>query len=137
MKNTVVIPIPSCHVRKTQTSCDCPSKVFYINYYMSSKQSFAGIKTIDLYNQYSITLKPYEKMILYFEETIITSLPATCILYGSQFLYKLGISYKVNLLQTNDTYLNIIIFNHTPKTLNFEPNSLNFICTIILNGFSF
>ena len=130
--NTIEIPVKQ--VKKTRTSCDCPSTVFLICNIEHLKKHMKGIKTLDLFNSHSFILQPLQIKIIFFNNTLITSLPAVCLLYGSQYLYKKGISYKINLIKTNDNYLNIIIWNHTKQPINVNKNELHFIGTIVIPG---
>lgn len=132
-KSTIKIPVTRL-TKKPKVTCDCPTKVFQIKSWASTDNSMTGIKSLDLFNSRTITLKPKETRNIIFEKTIITSLPAICILYGSQFLYKLGISYEINVIQTNDTYANIFLHNHTRKIIHLPPNHLHVICSVVLPG---
>jgi hypothetical protein len=125
------ISVPFIEQKPTRYSCDCGTIVYKVKMYGSAKQ-FTGNKTFDLYNNASLTLVPNESKQLFFNTTICTSIPGVAILYGDPLLYIQGISYKINVIQTNDSYLNIHIFNKTSMNLTFKENSLHFYCTIVV-----
>jgi len=127
--------LPPLVVKKPRTSCDCPSTVFVIkenNSDQIKERIYKGNKTLYLTNTMSLTLKPKEIKTIYFCSSITTSLPAICIMFGSEFLYKQGISYKINHVRSNDVYPHINICNHTTKTIQIAQKQLTFMCTIIL-----
>jgi hypothetical protein len=92
----------------------------------------SGIGTFDLYFGFSLTLQPKEYKRLYFNKTIVTSLPAQCILFGSPDLYLHGLSSSINIIKTNDSYPHIVIYNFTNKTLYIKPYTIHVLAKIVL-----
>lgn len=136
MKHIVSVPEPQM-LPQPKTSADCPFKVYLINTYPSYTRSVAGVKTFDIYYSKIFVCEAQKTQRLYFDKTFVTSLPAKCLVYGSQYLYRHGLSYAPTIISTNDTYVNIIIFNHTCETIILNPNMLHFHCTVILPGHNF
>jgi hypothetical protein len=89
---------------------------------------------LTLYNPHHITLQPKEYKTIFFEETILTSLPALCFIYGDEFLYFKELSYVPNFIRSNDGYLNVTIVNQSNKICDFKPYDLFFYCLIIFPG---
>jgi hypothetical protein len=130
-KNTIVIPPPI----KTRTSCDCPSSNYLTRIYESNdKKMFKGNKTLTLYNPQHITLKPNKWQTIYFEETILTSLPALCLIYGDEFLYYKELAWLPKFIRSNDGYLNVSVVNRSNNICTFKPFELVFYCLIIFPG---
>lgn len=136
MKHVVAVPLKPPRPL-TRTSCDCPSKVFLIKEYQSNKRPEPGNKTYNIFNTHSFVCAAKEVKTVMLNNTFVTSMPAKCLIYGSQYLYKQGLSCHPNILPTNDSYLHISIFNHTNSSINIKSNSLHFLCTIIITGHEF
>ena len=66
--NTIEIPVKQ--VKKTRTSCDCPSTVFLICNIEHLKKHMKGIKTLDLFNSHSFILQPLQIKIIFFNNTL-------------------------------------------------------------------
>jgi hypothetical protein len=129
-RDAIVIP-PIIHT-KTRTSCDCPSSNYLTRIYDSNdKKVFKNTKTITLYNAQHITLQPKECQTIFFEETILTSLPALCFVYGDEFLSFKKLSFIPNFIRSNDGYLNVTIVNQSNNICNHKPFDLVFYCLII------
>jgi hypothetical protein len=129
-----VIPPPVINP-KTRTSCDCPSSNYLTRINESNdKKVFKGTKTLTLYNSQSINLKPNEFQTIYFEETVLTSLPALCLIYGDEFLYYKQLTCLPNFIRSNDGYLNVSIVNRSNNICNYKPFDLVFYCLIIFPG---
>jgi hypothetical protein len=126
--------IPLLINQQTRTSCDCPSSDFLTRFYDLNDKVHKGIKTFTIYNPQPITIGPKESQIIYFNETITTSLPAICFIYGDEFLFYKNISFIPNFIRTNDSYLNICITNNANDVCHFNSNDLYFYCVIIFTG---
>lgn len=53
-------------------------------------------------------------------------------IYGSDFLYRLGITCVINQIPTNDSFLNVTIFNHKSVPITLEKKTLQFTCHTVL-----
>ena len=143
-KMSIIIPPRQKPSKLNRTSCDCPSTIFLTKYnkfdhsmnIMTEKLS-SGHDSIFIYNTKSFTLLAHEIKTLYFDTIIKTLLPAMCILYGEPYLYKRGLSYKIQTLETNDSFLNIDIFNHTNNSIYVSENALSIICNVVIPGHRF
>ena len=133
---SVSVPSPQ-FVARPCTSCDCPTSVLCVKDYTLNKNLGSGFKTLNLFNALPFLLKPQEIKTVYFNTTIQSSLPASCVLFAPQHLYLIGISYKINIIKTNDSYLNITLFNHTCQSISVKESDLHIMCTFVLPGNTF
>jgi hypothetical protein len=131
------VKLLSFPIKSSKTSCDCPSSIFLTYNFGTNEKSYKGNKNVSLYNSNSIFLKPHEKKIIHFNQTFMTTFPAMCLLYANEFSYRKGISFQPNFVRTNDTYLNITIFNHTCNPIYLKPYDLHVICVLIFPGINF
>jgi hypothetical protein len=136
--NDLIITVPSPNVIDRSINddeCGSNKPILKIRYCGLTKRElyYQGKSTINLYNKESITLKPYEATIVNFDVTVITSLPATSILYGCSLMYRQGLSCIINLIPTNDHYLYVTIINKNPHSVQFKCDTLLFECNTILN----
>lgn len=141
---SVPIPPPQIPSKTNKTSCDCPSPVYFVKYYKYDhyvnhfqEALSKGDTLLYLTNIYSFTLQSKESKTVYFNNIIKTSLPTICILNGSQYLYKQGISHKISVLKANDSYLYIQLYNHTGHPMYVAENTLSITCNIVLPGHEF
>ena len=131
MKDCVTVPI--CKLINppggyTVAGCDPICQIKYIG----TRPPYLTRSFLSLENKEKITLQPLQSYKLYFNVMVMTSLPATSIVYGSDHNYCRGLSIIITQIPTNDTYLNITLVNKTLRVLHFEPDTLSFYCKTVL-----
>ncbi len=77
--------------------------------------------TFQCYNPKSITVPPNTCHTVAFPITIMSSLPAVSVLTSNYHLYKRGLSYNLNISHTNDSYLELPLFNYTQLPITQVP----------------
>jgi hypothetical protein len=103
------------------------------NYVNSYKNSTSGIKTYNFDYILPIVLQPKEQKLIYFDKTIITNIPAKCIIFGDPNLYLHGITSDINIIESNNSYLCVTIANFTNKKLIIKPYTINVNVTIVMS----
>jgi hypothetical protein len=128
----VTVPTPVYMKWPKNYSCqDSPPPVLKIQYDGLSPP-YTNPVLITLTNKTSVTIPSCDYAIINFPVLVTTSLPAVSILYGNDFLFRLGLTWMINLIPTNDTLLNIKVYNNKPEPLTFEKESLQFTCHTVL-----
>jgi hypothetical protein len=132
MDDNVFIPKP--HFKKQpRTSTDCPRPVLSIKYFGKPTISFHQPKNlIYLSNEEKFTIEPLQYKILTFHTIVFTSINARSLVYAEDLLHRHGLTFTVNNMPTNDTFLFIEIFNTLSVSKTFEKDSLQFNCLTLL-----
>jgi hypothetical protein len=128
-EDDITIPEPTyMKWPKNYTCVDSPTPVLRIQYegLPASLRPRANTALLTLTNTSSFTIRPCRYATLHFNILVKTSLPAVTILYGNDFLFRQGITCVINQIPTNDTMLNITIYNHKSVPVTFEKESLQF-----------
>jgi hypothetical protein len=79
-------------------------------------------------------LQPKEQKLIYFDKTIITNIPAKCIIFGDPNLYLHGITSNINIIESNDLYLCVTIANYTNSELIIKPYTINVHVIIVMSS---
>lgn len=121
--------------RPDNYSCtDCPTPVLRIKYI--GKQNYLqrtnSNSLITLTNNTSFTIKPHSYAKIHFNILVRTSLPAVSIIYDDNLLFRHGLTCIINQIPTNDTLLNVTIYNNKSELSTFAKESLQFICNTLL-----
>jgi hypothetical protein len=90
--------------------------------------------TFQFYNPKSITVPPNTCHTVAFPITIMSSLPAVSVLTSNYHLYNRGLSYNLNISHTNDSYLELPLFNYTQLPITLSAYELLVHCQIVLLG---
>jgi len=116
------------------TCVDSPAPVLQIQYEGLPPDFKCRTSTtlLTLTNKSSLTIKPCRYATIHFNVLVKTSLPAITMIYGSDFLYRLGITCVINQIPTNDSFLNVTIFNHKSVPITLEKKTLQFTCHTVL-----
>ncbi len=136
MNNIIHIP-PPIYV-PTPENYDCvdhipsPLKVHLIGYSHPNNQS---ITSFYLKNTLPICISPNTSQTIAFPVTVLTNLPAVCVLTcTSNHLYKKRLTYNISISHTNDTFLEIPLFNYSKSAISLAPGELHVHCKIYLLG---
>jgi hypothetical protein len=132
--NDIIIPSP-VYMKwpKNLTCVDSPTPVLQIKYEgLSITKSSTNFALLTLTNKSDFTIQPKSYATVNFDILVRTSLPAVSILYGSDFLFRHGITCVVNMIPTNDAMLHIKIYNHKSVPTTFDKKSLQFTCHTVL-----
>ena len=139
-ENDITIPEPVYIKRPTNYSCnDSPTPVLQIRYEglldnlppLTNKNLM-----ITLSNFTSFTVLPRSYATLSLNVLVITSLPAVTTIYGSDFIFRHGLTCVINQIPTNDSVLNVTVYNHKSISSTFEKKSLQFIAHTVLTKYS-
>lgn len=134
-KMSIQIPSPQ-YVKKPKnfTSHDCPTKTFHSRVISSQSSYFVKKKdnTIHLRNELPHIIPPHSYYTIVFDAVIVTSLPTLCILFSDDFLHRLGLSFNINILHTNDNYLHISLYNYSSNIISLKKGDLYVIGHIVL-----
>jgi hypothetical protein len=132
-----IITIPPPVISKlpeNYTEVDCPPPILKVHILGNYNKTNFNDTIINLFNTTTYTIPAFSFQTIYFNNLILTSLPAICCLYGSKYIFKLGLSHTPKLFQTNDCHPNITLYNFTTSTVVLPPNSIQVICNIIITG---
>ncbi len=119
------------------TECDCGRPaVFEIRVIGSWNETWTRIEnnTIHLYNENKYVISPNTCQTIAFPVTIVTSLPALCMLTCNSWIYRKNLTYMVNTLPSNDSYLFVSLFNYTQESITLNPFDLQVTCKIVVTG---
>ncbi len=112
---------------------DCPTPIVNLRYLGTNHgNKYSPVSKITVTNNNELVINPFQFKKVTFSVMVVSSKQATSFIYGSDYLFKLGLSFLINFIPTNDTNLYITVYNHTSKTLYFSPHSLQFYCQTIL-----
>jgi hypothetical protein len=131
-----MLHIPETAKKKQRCFTESPPFCFkssllgYINPYFISKKNH----TVQLFNEKSYIILPNTCCTIGFNVVVITSLPAICILRCDELFYKTGLSYNINIIQANDNFLHITIYNYSKNSITLKEGQLNVICDIVSLG---
>ncbi len=90
--------------------------------------------TLHCYNENVYVIKANTCQTIAFPLTIITSLPALCLITCNSWIYYKNLTYMVNSMPTNDSYLYISLFNYTKESITLNPFDLQLTCKIVVTG---
>jgi hypothetical protein len=135
--NTDDILIPLANYKKYPknfTSNDGPRPVLTIQYFGPARQIFQprNPALYGLCNDERFTIEPLQFKTLIFNTIVFTSIKAVSLLFADDLLYRHGLTYVVNNIPTNDTFLSIKIFNTLPVSKTFEKDTLSFTCLTLI-----
>jgi len=127
-EDDISVPDPVYMKWPKNYSCpDSPTPVLQIRYEgLPITVHRTDTALITLTNQTSFTVLSCDYATINFNILVITSLPAVTILYGNDFLFRYGLTCVINQIPTNDTLLNIKVYNHKSVPITFEKESLQF-----------
>jgi hypothetical protein len=134
--NSITIPSPQYKSRKNRTENDHPTPIVKINY-VGSPQSpayrhFAHNRpNITLIYPHSITIQPFEKQTIYFPVLVESSLPTQSIIYGTDLLFRYGLTSQITIIPS-DSLLFTVIKNNMNKPLSIPKNRLSFNCLTVV-----
>lgn len=132
---TITIPPPVISkLPENYTEWDCPPPIFKVHILGDYNKTNFIDTIVTLFNTKTYTIPASSFQTIYFNNSIITSLPAICYLYCSKYLFKMGLSHSPKLIQTNDCQPNITLHNFTSSKIVLPPNSIQVICNIIITG---
>jgi len=133
MDDILVPPFQYKNIKERKTSHDCPTYVLRLRYVGNNPyRCNKSLPTITLTNKYLFTILPFQFKKIHFFSMVMSSIPATSFVYGSDLVFRLGLSCIITFIPTNDISLYIIVYNHTNQPLSFPKNSLQFNCTTAL-----
>lgn len=131
-----IISVPLRHYMKRPKNCsypDCPTPIVCLRYLGTNYgNKYTPVSTITITNNNELVIKPFHFKKVTFSVMVVSSKQATSFIYGSDYLFKLGLSFLITFIPTNDTNVYITVYNHTSETLYFSPHSLQFYCTTSL-----
>lgn len=131
--SSIDVPVPQ--YKKALTSNDHPTPVLQIKYTGSPPygEYRPNSSTITLYYPHSLTLNPLETITISFPILIETSLPCLTIIYGSQILFRHGLTCNITISHSNEPLIHPTrLYNFTDKLLTFPPHSLTFNCLTVI-----
>lgn len=134
--NTITIPPLVYKKYPPQYTETGRPKAFEIEIIGSCNDSWLRFQdtTIYLYNQNDYIINANTCQTIAFPVTVITSLPALCLLTCNSFIYNKGLSYMINTLPSNDSYLYVSLFNYTSRPIVLYSNELQVTCKVVLTG---
>jgi hypothetical protein len=123
-----IINIPLSNVsKKCHVVSDCPIPVFCLKYVGTKHgDNYKPVPTITVTNNTKLEIKPFHFQKITFSVLVLSSRPATSIIYGTDLIVRLGLSCLITFVPTNDSPLYTIVYNNTPETLSFPSHSLQF-----------
>jgi len=125
-----ILPYPS----KSYDECGCGNPIFKTTILGSHTTYRFNENFLHFYNDKKIIIKEGQNKTIFFNNLILTSVPAEYIVFCNKYAYKFGLSHRIKSYLTNDRPIQITLFNHTKKTINILPNQLEIICCIVLTG---
>ena len=127
----LIVPPVLSHSSK-RTSCDCPRKLFHFKIYSPNQEILCSNDSFSIRNDKTYFIPPKKFCNIVFNVTVETSIPAVCILSCYPLLRYMNIFHQINTVQTNDTYLNITLFNNNDSI--FELRGVQVNCNIIVGN---
>lgn len=130
----ITVPRPVCMKQPTNFSCvDSPKPVLRIRYEcILTVPHSSNTPLISLTNENSFTVPSCNFATIYFNVFVTTSLPAVTLIYGNDFLFRQSLTCVINPIPSNDTLLNVTVYNHKPTAVTFAKETLQFTCHTIL-----
>ena len=131
--NTITIP-PLVYVASPEDVCDCGGRpplpqITLIGELCKYKKNLNAND-----NHKAVTIQPNTCQSVAFPVTVMTSLPAVYLLTSDTHLYRRGLSYNITIAHTNDSYLELPLFNYTQSPIKLEKYELLVNCKILLLG---
>ena len=130
--NLIHIP-PLVYLPAPKTVCDCGSPPLLTIKIMGEKCHVQS-NSFYLHNQKPIIIQPNTSQTVAFPVTIMSSLPAVSVLTSNAHLYKRKLSYNINIAHTNDSYLELHLFNYTCLPITLNIGELFVHCQVVLLG---
>lgn len=128
------VPMPKYKIQKESTDHPIPVlKIKYIGSPPYGQCYMDNMKTITLYYPHPLTLQSGQKKTLIFPVLVETSLPCLSIIYGTELLFRIGLTCNITMNNTNDSLLSTIVYNYSDKLITFPPNSLSFYCLTVIS----
>ena len=136
MIDVTIPPLIQLPAPKNYTEIDSVAPVFYhrLVHNLDKNNLHVAQNTLYFSNEKSYTVLPNTCQTIGFPITVITSLPTVCVLTSSSFIYRLGLSYSINIVHSNDIYLHMTVINFTSRKIIIEPYQLQIICQIVVPG---
>ena len=131
----VTVPDPVYMKRPKNFSCvDCPTPVLQLRYegIPRDRQSSTNKTLITLNNPTSFTIQPYCSTTIHFKVFVTTSLPAVTLIYGADFLFRLGLTCRIDKIPTNEMFLHVTVHNNKSTPITFDKESLQFTAHTVL-----
>lgn len=130
------INVPTPHYKIERESNDHPVPVLKIKYIGSCCPYYEYKENrdeINLFYPHDITIGPLETKILNFPVTVQTSIPCVSIIYGSQLIFRFGLTCKISIMPTNDAFLSTTVYNYTNKTITLPKNMFSVHCLTVIS----
>ena len=135
MSSTYVLIVPPVQSNSTKrTSCDCPRKLFHFKIYCPYQEIYCNNNSFSITNDKTYFIPPKQLCNITFNITVETSIPAVCILSCNPLLQHMNIFHQINTVQTNDSYLNITLFNNNEKTFELRPYGIQVNCNLVVGN---
>jgi len=133
--NDIVVPDPVYMKWPKNYSCvDSPAPVLQLRYEGIPKNQHPRTNKalITLTNPTSFTIQANSYVTIHFKVLVTTSLPAVTLIYGSEFLFRLGLSCIINQIPTNDMFLNVTVYNNKSAPIHYDKESVQFTAHTVL-----
>ena len=133
--NDVAIPNPVYMKWPQNYSCvDSPTPVLQQRYegLFRKQQQHTNAAQITITNPASFTVPPCCYKTIDFKVLVTTSLPAVTLIYGSEFLFRLGLTCVINHIPTNEIFLYVTVYNNKSTSIAVDENSLQFTAHTVL-----
>ena len=112
---------------------DSPAPLIQVHGLLYNRQVRLSSESFLIRNNSCINLEPKTWRFIVFPMTVVTNLPAVCVVICHlRTLYSRGLYQPVFSFNTNDSYIKIPLFNDTLKVVTLRPFELPIRCTIIL-----
>lgn len=126
------IPPPG-HTSENSDEIDGPRPFIKIHSLSFNRRCSLNTRSFMIQNKTSISLPPNQWTTIDFPTTIVTSLPAKCLVTcDTRTLYNRRLTQHAVIHNTNDTYLTIPLHNDTKNLITLRAYELMIYCTIIL-----
>lgn len=117
---------------KSRTSSGCTKYHIYIH--SPLQKIYRKSHTFNISNEVEYILPPKQTVNIRFPVIVETSAPATCILSCDPYLKALKIFHHINLIPTNDKYLNIDVYNNNEDPYKMPAYGLQVNCAIVFGN---
>jgi hypothetical protein len=84
-----------------------------------------------LYNHEPFTIPALTEKTIYFNVLIMTNVPAKCIISAGTELSLHKISYTINIIHTNDDFINLTFYNPTSSDIVLSPYTCRIFCQLV------
>jgi len=128
---TIQIP-PPVYLPSPHEECDCRPPIPLLRIKLMGEYCYMRSKSFCIWNHDPVTIQPNTCQTIAFPVTVITSLPAVYILTSNSHLYRRGLSYNIIIANTNDSYIELPLFNYTQSPITLEREELFVNCKIVL-----